>query len=347
MSFGTANFLPRYTTQNKYGVIETFSWVTGAHSIKFGVDFKFERATNLATSLFAGQYTFNSYADFANAKPASYAQAFPAPGTAGGLTYPNLNFYALFAQDSWRATDRLTINYGIRYDIFAYDGNAVRNPDPGLAALHLQTGVVPTDFGNAAGRLGLAYRLDTRGHFVVRAAVGTFYGSLPGLLPRTIQAQNGIQVQSYSLTGASMPAYPSTLSTAPSIAGAAPDIYVMQPGFKTPRTQQWNANLQAQLAQLCVDDRLPWRSGNPTDPGAGLESLPGATCIGDVCERHARDFLPASGRERSGKAGCGLWAYQPGRERRRFHLPRRIRPDREAVRQWVAVSWQLHVLESN
>jgi len=249
ISFGTANFLPRYTTQDKLGLIEAFNWTAGAHGVKFGVDFKFERATNLATNLFAGQYTFNSYADFANGKPTSYAQAFPTGGTSGGLTYPNMNFYALFAQDSWRATNRLAINYGIRYDLFTYDGNSVRNPDPALAALRLQTGVFPTDARNLAGRLGLAYRLDSQGHLVVRAAAGTFYGSLPGLLPRTIQAQNGIQVQSYTLTGTAAPAYPNILSAPPSIAGAAPDIYVMQAGFRTPRTHQWNASFQVQLAQ--------------------------------------------------------------------------------------------------
>ncbi len=208
LSFGTANFLPRSTVQNKYGVVETFTWVLGSHTLKFGHDFLFNRADNLATNLFAAQYTFNSYADFADGKPAAFAQSLPTPGTNGGLTFPNTNQFAGFAQDAWRATNRLTINYGVRYDLFLYDGNGIRNPDPGLAQAKLQTGVFPSDLTNFAGRLGIAYRLDPSGKSVLRAGAGTFYGSLPGLVSRTIQAQNGVQVQSFTLTGPAIPQYP-------------------------------------------------------------------------------------------------------------------------------------------
>ena len=249
LSFGTANFLPRYTKQGKYAFVETFSWTVGSHTIKAGHDFKFERAGNLATNLFAGQYTFNSYADFANTKPASFAQSLPTPGTAGGLTYPNTQAFAGFVQDSWRASSRLTVNYGVRYDLFLYDGNGVRNPDPGLAALGLRTGVFPIDYTNVAGRLGVAYRLSGSGKYVIRAGAGTFYGALAGLVPRTVQAQNGVQVQSFTLTGAAMPQYPNVLTQLPPGGVAAPDIYVMQPDFKTPRTHQWSFQLEAQIAK--------------------------------------------------------------------------------------------------
>jgi outer membrane receptor protein involved in Fe transport len=246
LQFGTVNALPRYTNQAKYGVIQTFNWTLGPHDLKMGMDLRFDRATNYAPTLFSGQYTFNSYADFANNNPASFAQALPKAGTSGAVTVPNANAYAFFVQDSWRATSRLSVNYGIRYDLFTYAGNNVRNPDQGLAALGLQTGVMPTDPRNVAGRLGLAYRLDAQGHFIIRAGAGTFYGPLPGLVNRTIQAQNGVQIKTFTLTGAAIPSYPNVLSSAPANGGAAPDIYVMQPGFKTARTHQWNFNLETQ-----------------------------------------------------------------------------------------------------
>ncbi|MBC7924738.1 MAG: TonB-dependent receptor [Bryobacteraceae bacterium] len=244
LSFGRGNFLPRATEQAKYGIVQSLTGVTGGHTLKFGYDLKLERATNLATNLFYGQYTFNSFADFANRRPASYAQAIPGANTSGGLTYPDRNEFAFFAQDSWRATARLTLNYGARYDLFSYRGNDVRNPDPALAALSLQTGVMPTDYGNVAGRFGFGYRLDRAGHIALRGGIGSFYGSIAGLVPRTVQAQNGLNVQTFTLLGTAIPTYPTVLTTTPAAGIPASDIYVMDSGFRSPRTHQWNLNLE-------------------------------------------------------------------------------------------------------
>ncbi len=249
LSFGRANFLPRFVEQNKYALIQTLNWNVGRHAWKFGHDFKFERAQQLNTNLFFGQYTFDSLASFAARRPSAFSQALATQGTDGGNTFPNANEYAFFGQDSWRLTEALTINYGVRYDLFNYAGNGVRNPDPGLAAAGLSTGVMPTDSKNVAGRFGFAYRLDRDGRFLIRGGLGTFYGRLPGLVARTIQAQNGIQVKSFTLTGANMPAYPAILSDIPSTGGATPDIFVMQSDFETPRSHQWSLNLETALAK--------------------------------------------------------------------------------------------------
>ena len=60
IAFGRANFLPRFTEQSKYALVQTLSWNAGRHAWKFGHDFKFERAQQLNTNLFFGQYTFDS-----------------------------------------------------------------------------------------------------------------------------------------------------------------------------------------------------------------------------------------------------------------------------------------------
>jgi outer membrane receptor protein involved in Fe transport len=249
MQFGRANFLPRFVTQDKYGVVQTLSWTKGRHSFKFGHDLKLERSQQLNSNLFFGQYTFDSLADFASRRPSSFAQAFAGPGTTGGLTFPDANEWAAFAQDSWRVTQRLTLNYGVRYDLFAYRGNDIRNADPALRAAGYQTGVMPRDRNDFAGRFGFAYRLDNAGRYVVRGGIGTYYGRLLGLVSRTIQAQNGIQISTLTLTGAAMPSYPAVFPTQPAVAGAVPDIFVMQPDFRTPLTHQSSLNVEARLAK--------------------------------------------------------------------------------------------------
>src|SRR5206468_2432390 len=156
-------------------------------------------------------------------KPFSFTQAFAGDNTTGALTQPNAAEYAVFLQDSWRATDRLTINYGIRYDYFNLAQPSVKNPDSQLAALGLDTSRIPIDKNNIAPRFGLAYKLNSAGTTVVRGGYGMFYGRTPSILTGTAFSQNGIQVQTYTLN-AGFPTYPNVLAAAPALS-RRPDIY--------------------------------------------------------------------------------------------------------------------------
>src|SRR5438067_8547281 len=132
-------------------------------SFKYGLDFDFEKIDNFFPGNFSGAYTFNSYADFAAGRPFSFTQGFAGAGTEGALTRPNVNEYAFYLQDSWRVTDRLTLNYGVRYDFFQYAQPKVKNPDPRLAALGLDTSQIHLDNNNIAPRFGVAYKVNQAG----------------------------------------------------------------------------------------------------------------------------------------------------------------------------------------
>ena len=131
----------------------------GRHTFKAGLDFNFQHIDNFFPGNFSGSYTFNSYADFAANRPFSFTQAFAGANTDGPLSTPNVNEYAFYAQDSWRVSEQLTLNYGIRYDFFGLASPKVKNPDPGLAAANLDTSLIPIDKNNVGGRFGFAYRL--------------------------------------------------------------------------------------------------------------------------------------------------------------------------------------------
>ncbi|MFN7919674.1 MAG: TonB-dependent receptor [Bryobacteraceae bacterium] len=248
LNFGRANFLPRFVRQKKGSVVHTLTWNRGRHSFKFGHDFRFERTHQYNTTLFFGQYTFDTLADYANRRPSAFAQTLTSPGTPGGNVFPNGDDYAFFAQDAWRATTKLTLNYGLRYDFFDYASGSLVNPDRQLLAQDLRTGRIPLDRSNLAPRLGFAYRLDPDSRNVIRGGAGAFYGRLPGLTLRFTQLQNGIQTQALTLTGGAMPRYPEVLASAPP-GGPVPDIYVMQPHFGSPFSYQWSFNLETRLAK--------------------------------------------------------------------------------------------------
>jgi hypothetical protein len=250
MQFGRNSFSPRYTNARTYQWVESLGWVRGKHSYKLGVDFDFQKIDNYFPGNFSGSFVFNSYDDFANAKPVTFTQAFPGPNTNGPLSNPNVNEFAFYAQDSWRITERLTLNYGVRYDIFKYAQPPVKNPDPGLAALGLDTSRINSDNNNFAPRFGFAYKLDQSGRTVIRGGYGIYYGRTPTILTGTAFTQNGIQVQTFTLTS-NFPTYPNVFTTPPP-ASRIPDIYVFAKDYVQPLTHQFSFNLERQLGASYV-----------------------------------------------------------------------------------------------
>ncbi|HLH00785.1 MAG TPA: carboxypeptidase regulatory-like domain-containing protein [Bryobacteraceae bacterium] len=247
LSIGRNDFSPRYTNAKTYQWAEAFSRELGRHSLKFGLDMDFQQIGNFFPGNFSGSYVFNSLADFAADKPFSYTQAFAGAGTAGALSQPNVNEYSFYAQDSWRATERLTLNYGVRYDFFDYAQPSVHNPDPGLAAMGLDTAKIHLDKNNIGPRAGFAYRLDDRGKTVIRGGYGIYYGRTPSILTGTAITQNGIQVQTYTLFN-NFPTYPNIL-TAPPVLSRTPDIYVFASNYVQPLTHQWSFNVERQIGR--------------------------------------------------------------------------------------------------
>ncbi len=246
LAIGRNNFSPRYTNSKRLQTVQTVSVVRGPHTLKIGGDLNFERIDNFFPGNFSGSFQFNSLADYALKRPARLTQAFAGEGTDGPLTKPNINEFAFFAQDSWRVTGQLTLNYGYRYDQMRYEQPPVLNPDAGLAALGLKTNVINSDTNNHAPRFGFAYRADEAGRHLIRGGYGIFYARTPSILIGTAHSQNGIQVQTYSIT-TGLPPYPAVLPGPPA-AQRRPDIYVVDPAYVQPLTAQWNFSYEVQLA---------------------------------------------------------------------------------------------------
>ncbi len=120
---GTAGF-PNGRNVGQLQLVDDLSWTLGRHSLKFGMNYRFNKvtATNLSSGAFAGTYTFNDLTDFANGKinttgkGSSFSQSFPVLGAAHIRAY-SLNFYA---QDEWAVKPNLKIIYGVRFE---RDGN--------------------------------------------------------------------------------------------------------------------------------------------------------------------------------------------------------------------------------
>ncbi len=244
--FGKNNFSPRYTNTRGYQPVNTVSYLVGNHSLKLGADINILKADNFFPGFFAGGYVFPSYAAHLAKQPSSYQQGFSSSGTTAPISHPDVNEFAFYAQDTWRFNGRLTLNLGLRYDLFDYRQPTTRNSNAALVAANLDTSRIATDHSNIGPRIGFAYRLSNDDSTVVRGGHGIYYSRTPGLLLSTAILQNGIDVLTYTLTSG-LPTYPNILSTPPGAGLAPPSIDVVDPNFRTARTQQWDLQIERKL----------------------------------------------------------------------------------------------------
>ena len=250
---GRNSFSPRETTIERVQVADTVTWVRGAHTFKAGADVNHDQILNLFPGNFGGVYVFNTVASFNRGVPNGsgdrYVQAFPGPDTTGPETHPDITEYAAFVQDEWKLRKDLTLSLGLRYDLQSFAKPQVRNPDAQLAAAGIDTSVLKTDKNNFGPRLGLAWSAGA--NTVLRAGYGLFYGRTPSIMVGTAHSNNGINVQTITLTGSQVPAtlvYPATLASIPTGAAAArPSIFVFDPDYENPEVHQASAGVEHAL----------------------------------------------------------------------------------------------------
>jgi outer membrane receptor protein involved in Fe transport len=181
--FGREPFSYVNRTEQRYQFIDNFSVTKGRHNIKFGVDYNLIPLSADFTVDFGGFYNFGQVAVSSSAPPLSPIQAYGAgipQYLVQGVGNPHLSFdnnaLGLFVQDSWRVTPRLTVNYGLRYDVEFLPSYAPSTALAGAAykTLGLTKGV-PISPLNSAPRIGLAYDAFGDGKTVMRASYGIFY----------------------------------------------------------------------------------------------------------------------------------------------------------------------------
>lgn len=176
---------------------DNLTWVKGSHSFKFGLDAGILKLRSSKPQIY--QPNSGGVFNFTSLDPSVLGnglEGLPAltPVQAYGLGMPQ-NFVqeigqsyqpfddkmlGAFAQDSWQLGQRLTINYGVRYDLGLmpeFPGATTLNQNA-LAAMHVVEGV-PRDYKDIAPRLGIAWDPTGSGKTVVRAGFGLFYGVAP------------------------------------------------------------------------------------------------------------------------------------------------------------------------
>jgi Carboxypeptidase regulatory-like domain len=186
---------PRWLPQNQFAQVWQFkdaiTYVKGPHTLKAGIEWRrdadnfLDLCCNRGFFNFSGQYTGQGVTDFLLGLPTNQELE--------NLDVAHIyrNGWNGFAGDTWRATSKLTINYGVRYEyaspLYERD-NHVTNFDPTLnggqgglftvdpkaSGTFARTTVHPTR-DNFAPRVGIAYQITPR--LVMRTGAGIYYES--------------------------------------------------------------------------------------------------------------------------------------------------------------------------
>jgi hypothetical protein len=207
-AIGSATFLPSIEKQNAYVIDENLTQVHGRHSMKFGTELRlieftiFQPAASRGTLGFGSDFTDNAAAPTSGGEAfATFLLGIPDTGTITNIH--NVDYrrgdYAWFAEDDIRATRKLTLNLGLRYEIFTrvksrfnqeanFDfasgslivpkGQQARLTPTLEGLIPVQRngtpGLISPDLTNFAPRVGLAYQISDT--LVLRAGYGIFYG---------------------------------------------------------------------------------------------------------------------------------------------------------------------------
>jgi len=247
--------------QHQINLVDNLTIQSGSHSIKAGVDFR-----RLSPQAYPRSYSQDGL--FLNVSAAENGNLFFSDITSGVNTSLLFRNLGLFAQDSWKVNQHLTLTYGLRWDIdlppSSLSGPALPavtgfnlNDFSNLALAPAGAQAFRTTYTGIAPRIGVAYAVsgNSRWQTVLRGGFGVFYNLASSDVGNMYQ--NGVAAYPFGaerFTCCFNGTFPLDSQTAspPTISPAnlsASVLFGLDPNLKPPRTLQWNVAIQQALGQ--------------------------------------------------------------------------------------------------
>jgi hypothetical protein len=184
-----------YTYGNKlntdvYQLNDNLNIYAGKHEISVGLQSSFKKYLNGFSPNYEGTYRFASLNDFINSanglgtKSTVYSLSYTLGGGAFPLVGPKDFEAGVYAQDKYRATDKLTITYGIRLDYSKFYNTFLYNPVVDTLTrfykgIHANTGAAPNLAVQISPRIGFNYDAYGDQTLQIRGGAGLFQGAPP------------------------------------------------------------------------------------------------------------------------------------------------------------------------
>jgi outer membrane receptor protein involved in Fe transport len=246
---------------------DTYSFIKGRHQFKFGADLRKNVLNDNITNFHEGYWAFNQDKLFDINDPSTYPFLFDGNVGQNAFKLPIWN-YSLFAQDTWKITDRITLDLGIRYDVDRSATAGNRFVDAKNAAVISQYGgtaplqKTQVDYNNFSPRLGIVWAPTADRRTTLHAAFGFFYDQNHGnfnaiYIINSLLSSGFTEVNCFSpvtnpyysqpngfaacesALAQSFPYFPSF----PGIAAPSQGLNTTDPHLQIPRTEQYTAGV--------------------------------------------------------------------------------------------------------
>ncbi len=245
---------PQSVHQQQINVVDNMNLLIGRHALKWGIDYRRLGNAQALPSLYEYGYVFNQTQVMAPTVSVSgflrdYSE------TAFKPVYQN---FSAFVQDEWKVSTRLSLSYGLRWelnpaptDADGHNPYTVTSTNLATTTLAAQnTSLWKTTYSNFAPRLGIAYQVHQAAGYetVLRAGAGLFFdtGNTQGS-----QGYNGIGTSAQTtFSNSAYPVSQSQIDNIPAISVAAPygaSVIGYDPNLKLPYSTQWNVAVEQGL----------------------------------------------------------------------------------------------------
>jgi outer membrane receptor protein involved in Fe transport len=277
---GRTTSQPQFQTPRSYDFRESLAWIRSNHAMKFGAEILHVSTGIRDISALLGRFTFSGrfsgqttgasagyqggVADLLMGLPTQYAQ------DSNTVFHQSQNMYFFFAQDDWKATRKLTVNYGVRYEFTTAPlerDNQSSNYDPVTRAFVaakdgglFERSLVHADYNNIGPRFGFAYT--ARPGTVLRGAYGVFYNhtnrmgregllgfNYPFVVARTQQISGSNILKASNAFLRLQEGIPAGFVDASKVDPSTVSRKAQDMNQRTPYTQQWNAGIQQELGK--------------------------------------------------------------------------------------------------
>ena len=252
--------LPQTQRDNMWQATDSLTLLRGRHTLKFGADFIHFQLNYLQSNLARGEYTYTGvftsvdgsgvgtgdpFADFLLGDPQNTERT-----TGSGQAYTRQSDYAAYAQDDWRLTPHLTLNFGLRWEYAAPYTEARNNllnlnysTLPNQPQLERVSSAVNPDYHNLSPRIGLAWQLP---HVVLRAGYGIYYSQEIAVetYDLVLNGESNIVNQT---NGNLAPVLSTQNGFAQTGTSGFPSYFGVDSNAPTGYVQQWTASLQHEL----------------------------------------------------------------------------------------------------
>ncbi|MBE6311041.1 MAG: TonB-dependent receptor [Bacteroidales bacterium] len=206
MSLGYELFTYNNGVNNKILTInDNFTYNLGAHKLMAGLSFEHQMANNSYMRNGTGYYRYRSVDDFINgAAPESVAFTIGYNGQTKPSAQVRFNQYGLYLQDEWNVTKNFKLNYGVRFDLLAFNEDDIMTNNAILAVnyggRHIDTGVWPGSRVNINPRVGFNWDVFGDKSLKVRGGSGLFTGRLPLVFFTNMPTNSGMVQNLVTLT---------------------------------------------------------------------------------------------------------------------------------------------------